>query len=497
MISDLQKVIDTVREGFTDRPILVIGDCMIDRYIWGQVDRISPEAPVPVVRVEHDTATGGGAANVALNLAGLGVHAILCGLVGEDQAAADLRAILYEQGIDTEGLVEAADRPTTVKTRIMGSHRQMLRIDREEIRPIGTKDLGVLREKITTLMKQSPAVVILSDYNKGTLSAEICALAIASATAGKIPVLVDPKGADYTKYHGATAILPNRGELSQATAVAGDDLDALLAAGAKLKQELSLQAIVVKLGDLGVAFLDEEGSYRRIPAQAQDVFDVSGAGDTVVATFGASLAAGHTLADAAYLANLAGGIVVGKVGTAPVHSSELLAALTPKNAAHASEKIVSLDTLINQVKEWRDMHRTLVFTNGCFDLLHPGHVAYLEAARNLGDYLVVGLNTDESVRRLKGADRPVMLQDDRSNVLAALASVDRVVLFDDDTPLALINALKPDVLAKGADYQEHEVVGYEEVKSWGGEVRIIPLVEGSSTSLIIQRLVSGAKGAKA
>ena len=490
MLKNRQAALDAVETGFTEGTIVVAGDCMLDRYAWGSVSRISPEAPVPIVHVQHETASGGGAANVAINLAALGLHVELAGLTGEDAAGAELQEILERYGIGTEALLSVAGRPTITKTRVMGGHQQMLRLDYESSGPAPSQITDELLEMTLRLMDRKPAQVILSDYGKGTLSDKFCQAVIDRTRELKTPIIVDPKGTDFSKYTGATALAPNRSELAQVTGAAPDDLEGLLSAGRTLVNDLDLEFLVVTLGDQGIALL-EAGSTHRIPALAQDVFDVSGAGDTVVATLAAALAAGLPRLDALYLANLAGGIVVGKVGTAPIRANELAAAVAGQETILQLEKIASLAKVAEQVQRWRARGEKIVFTNGCFDLLHPGHVAYLEAARQLGGRLVVGLNTDRSVRELKGPDRPIMSQEDRSRVLAALASVDMVSLFDEATPLKLINTLRPDVLAKGADYEEAEIVGAEEVRGWGGEVAIIPLVEGRSTSRIIQRLQAG------
>jgi len=310
---------------------------------------------------------------------------------------------------------------------------------------------------------------------------------VVAARAEGIPVLVDPKGRDFAKYAGASLITPNRAELAWATGVPREDLSGLLAAAGKLRRELDLGLLVLTLSELGLALVDAEKT-RRIPALAREVFDVSGAGDTVIATFAAGLAAGLGATDTAHLANLAAGVVVGKVGTVPIARVDLLAAISGESALEQAAKIIDLTTAKARVQGWQAAGERVVFTNGCFDLLHVGHVSYLEHARRHGQRLVVGLNTDRSVRALKGPARPLIGEDDRARVLAALASVDAVVLFDEATPLDLILALRPDILAKGADYREEAVVGAPEVKSWGGLLVLIPLVEDRSTTGIIQRM---------
>ncbi|MGB4334391.1 MAG: D-glycero-beta-D-manno-heptose-7-phosphate kinase [Chromatiaceae bacterium] len=493
MFDHPEAVLRAVRSGFGARRVLVVGDLMLDRYLWGQVQRISPEAPVPVVHLTHRTQTAGGAANVARNLASLGLEVQLAGVTGEDEGRAALLAALAADGIQTQAVGLARDRATTVKTRVIGNHQQMLRIDEESNRPLDPADERALGEAILPLLAGAGALV-LSDYAKGVLSGGLCHRLLAAARCQGLPVLVDPKGRDFAKYAGASLITPNRAELALTTGVPREDLTGLLQAATTLREELDLGLLVLTLSELGLALVDSSGT-RRIPALAREVFDVSGAGDTVIATFAAGLAAGLDASDTAHLANLAAGVVVGKVGTVPITGPELLAAISGEMALEQAAKILDLTSARTRVQGWQAAGERVVFTNGCFDLLHVGHVSYLELARRQGQRLVVGLNTDQSVRALKGPERPLIGEQDRARVLAALAAVDAVVLFDEATPLELILALRPDVLAKGADYREDEVVGAPEVKAWGGQVVLIPLVDDRSTTGIIQRL--GGTGGKA
>lgn len=486
MFDDPQRVLDAVRTGFGGRRVLVVGDLMLDRYLWGQVQRISPEAPVPVVHLKRETATAGGAANVARNLAALGLEVEVAGVTGADTARDRLLAELARCGVGAAAVLPASDRGTTVKTRVVGNHQQMIRIDEEHSGPLPTPDRERLIESVTERLRGA-AVLVLSDYAKGVLGPELCRALLDAARNQDVPVLVDPKGRDFSRYAGATLVTPNRAELAVATGADGGDLDALLAAGRALREHLSLTLLVVTLSEQGMALISTGGE-RLIPAVAREVFDVSGAGDTVIAAFAAGLAAGLDHTDTAHLANLAAGVVVGKVGTAPITRDELLAAISGEAALEQAAKVMPPAAAADQIRRWQAAGERVVFTNGCFDLLHVGHVTYLERARRYGHRLVVGLNTDRSVRALKGPDRPVIREGDRARVLAALASVDAVVLFDEDTPLELIRRLRPDVLAKGADYREEEVVGAAEVKSWGGQVVLVPLVEDRSTSGIIRRL---------
>lgn len=472
--------------GFGGRRVLVVGDIMLDRYLWGQVERISPEAPVPVVRLDRRTQTAGGAANVARNLAGLGLRVQLSGITGDDEGRQALLEALTADGIQTGLLALTQDRATTIKTRIIGNHQQMLRIDEEDTRPLNRREEDALLATVTSALPGCGALV-LSDYAKGVLSAYLCPLLISAARSEGIPVLVDPKGRDFAKYAGASVITPNRAELALVTGARRDDVAALLAAGDDLRRQLDLPLLALTLSELGLALIDGAGT-RQIPALGREVFDVSGAGDTVIATFAAGLAAGLDTTDTAHLANLAAGVVVGKVGTVPILKEELQTAISGESALEQVAKIMDLDTAKTRVLGWQAAGDRIVFTNGCFDLLHAGHVSYLELARRHGQRLVVGLNSDRSVRALKGPQRPLIGEDDRARVLAALAAVDAVILFDEDTPLNLICALRPQVLAKGADYREEEIVGAAEVRSWGGQVILIPLVEDRSTTRIIRRL---------
>ncbi|MBF0625960.1 MAG: D-glycero-beta-D-manno-heptose-7-phosphate kinase [Magnetococcales bacterium] len=474
-------------EGFGQRKVMVVGDLMLDRYLWGEVRRVSPEAPVPVVRLTRESQGCGGAANVALNLARLGLRPVVAGIVGDDAEGRLLGDLLTEDGVATGALIVLPGWPTITKTRIIGGHQQMLRLDMEHPLPSGTPAPEQLLNAVAQQMVSAdpPAALLLSDYAKGVLSPRVCATLIERGRALGIPVLVDPKGSDYAKYRGATTLSPNRQELATALGRPVDDLDTLLAEGEALRRRLELEFLTVTLSELGLALLDGGATPRRIPAMAREVFDVSGAGDTVIATLTAGLVAGLERLDALGVANLAAGVVVGKVGTTPITRDELRAALDNRQAMEQSDKVASLEEVVGRVNAWRDRGERTVFTNGCFDLLHAGHVTYLEKARHLGHRLVVGLNTDRSVRALKGSDRPLIREDDRARVLAALAAVDAVVLFDEETPLRLIRALRPEVLAKGADYTEDQVVGGTEVKSWGGEVALVPLVAGRSTSRIV------------
>lgn len=486
MLESHDSVLEEVRNGFGHRKIVVIGDLMLDRYLWGDVQRISPEAPVPVLHLKRRTESAGGAANVARNLSALGLDVHLVGVTGDDPERAALIQALNEFPVRTQAVLIARDRSTTTKTRVIGNHQQMIRIDDERTSNIAAGEHKALLDHVRALLPEASALV-LSDYAKGVLSPALCKDLIKEARARQVPVLADPKGKSFAKYCGATLITPNVAELTQATGLTSPDISLLLSAAGNLRRDLSLDLLVLTLSELGMALIDEKGN-RQIPAVAREVFDVSGAGDTVIATFAAGLAAELGAVDTSHLANLAAGVVVGKLGTAPITKSELLAAVQGESALQQAAKIADLVTAKTLVRQWQAAGERVVFTNGCFDLLHVGHVTYLERASRYGQRLIIGLNTDRSVRSLKGRGRPLIREQDRARVLAALESVDMVVLFDTPTPLNLIVELGPDVLAKGADYREEDVVGAPEVKSRGGRVVLIPLVENRSTTGIVKRM---------
>jgi D-beta-D-heptose 7-phosphate kinase/D-beta-D-heptose 1-phosphate adenosyltransferase len=483
-----------VRGGFAGCRMLVVGDLMMDRYLVGEVARISPEAPVPVVRLGRETASVGGAGNVALNLAGLGVHADVAGWTGDDNAGARLRELLGAAGVRVHGVAAVPGRPTTTKTRVLSRHQQLVRIDDEDTALRDPDDRAGWDERVLAMFDDGYDGVVLSDYAKGVLSPDFCQALIARAKERGIPVLVDPKGLDYRKYRGATTVTPNESELAAVAKVPAADREALNDAAAELRRTLDLDFVTLTRGEAGISIIDARG-IQHVPARAREVFDVSGAGDTAIATLAASVAVGLGRHDAALLANVASGIIVGKTGTVPITQAEVLGALDRTEAAVSSlaEKVVSVDRLLNVAASWRADGEIIGFTNGCFDILHAGHVGYLAWARRHCDRLVVGLNADPSVRALKGEGRPVNDEQSRAVVLAGLASVDSVVLFDEPTPLGLIVALRPEVLIKGADYAEAEIVGASEVKSWGGRVLRAPILDGYSTTELLGRMRSATR----
>ena len=463
---------------------LVIGDVMLDRYLIGSVGRISPEAPVPIVLLNSQSERAGGAANVAANLALLGIKTHLIGCVGDDLEAQSLSKLIADAGIENN-LVTSKNRPTIAKTRVVSGHQQMMRLDQESSAAFTTAETDALQANIHAALEAGPQIVILSDYAKGLLSLDVCQSIISICNAQKTPVLVDPKGSDYSKYVGATALTPNKKETAEACSTTTNDAD-LITKAVTLKNFIKLQFLAVTRGDEGITLIDD--ATHHIAASAKQVFDVSGAGDTVIATLAAGLMHGLTPLEALTVANLAAGVVVGKVGTVPITKADLIEALQAEQGSEQAHKICDLAQLMTKVASWKQQNQKIVFTNGCFDLLHAGHVTYLEAAKKRGDKLILGLNTDRSVSAIKGPTRPVVHENDRARVLAALESVDAVILFDEDTPLNLINAIKPNVIAKGSDYAANQVVGGAEVMSWGGEIALIDLVEGRSTSNLISKL---------
>ena len=485
MLSEIHAVLGLLEGGFGELKVLVVGDLMLDRYILGEVDRISPEAPVPVLRHVQRYERPGGAANVAMNLAGLGCQTLLAGFWGNDTEQRELAAFLDAAKIDTAGMVTTG-LPTISKTRIVGRRQQLLRLDIESLEKPAAVDQQRLLERVVALVDKVHAVV-LSDYAKGALTPELCEAVIRAARAKGVPVLADPKTPDFSKYSGATMVCPNLNELSIATGVAAHELDALLVGGEVQRKEHELRFLCVTMSEKGIRVLSDEGAYHS-PARAREVFDVSGAGDTVIATLAASLAAGLKVESAVELANLAAGIVVGKVGTVPIAHHELIAALTPSSRVRFGENILERDGLEKRIAEWRAAGESIVFTNGCFDILHVGHITLLEDCRRFGSKLVLGLNSDASISRLKGPSRPIVGERERSRVMAALAAVDAVVLFEEDTPLELIQQIKPDVLVKGGDYVVETVVGHEDVIAAGGRVEIVPTVEGFSTTNIVKKM---------
>lgn len=470
-----------------DHRVLCIGDIMLDRYVYGHVDRISPEAPIPVLRVDRESITLGGAGNVARNIVALGGFVDFIGVIGSDTAGYDLsKQVSALSGIESFLLTDRT-RPTTLKTRYVANSQQLLRADLEIATPLSAE----MEEQVVMRAKSAISgcdVIILSDYAKGVLSQRVVTEILRLAKEKNAKVLIDPKGRDFSLYRGAFMLTPNRKELSDAVGSPITSVAEAEQAARSLIAKHDLQGILAKLGGDGVCLVMRDQPAQHFHTKTREVFDVSGAGDTVVATLALALAGGLTLPECAELANLAGSIVVGKVGTATVSRDELSRALLREHMQGEGKIAASADAAKDTADLWRKQGLKVGFTNGCFDLLHPGHVSLLRQARAACDRLIVGLNTDASVKRLKGEARPVQNEAARSSVLASLTDVDLVVLFGEETPLELIKTLRPDVLVKGADYSIDKVVGADLVQGWGGKTVLAKLVDGHSTSSTIARM---------
>lgn len=458
--------------------VIVVGDVMLDEYIIGDSKRISPEAPEPIIMEHEHRYVPGGAANVTVNITTLGAKAHLFGIVGNDSEGKIFRKILLDSGVNDSGILSIKGHPTTRKTRMIARGNQVLRVDRETTKDIESSIEDQIVESILHLQER---VVIVSDYAKGTVTRSMIKRLIDS---GKC-VIVDPKSSDLSKYSNAYLVTPNLSELSGATGVEKLSPVEVEEPARKLMNDFNISNILVTFGPDGMALIEKNEPLIHIHARTMEVYDVTGAGDTVIASIGSAIAGGATLADACYVANFAAGIVVGKHQTATTTPKEIMAyAFGPL----ASDKIVNTITLLERIEELKKSGKKIVFTNGCFDLLHVGHMTYLNEARGLGDILVVGLNTDRSVRVLKGENRPIIPEQERSHLIAALECVDYVIMFDDDTPLDLIKKIQPDFLVKGSDYLKEEVVGFDFVESYGGKVSLLPLIDNISTSNIINKI---------
>lgn len=464
---------------FESAHILVVGDVMLDRYWHGMSSRISPEAPVPVVKVSQTEDRPGGAGNVALNMAALGSTVSLIGIVGNDEAGQILQNRLRAAKIHIDFLVSAT-KPTITKLRVISRHQQLLRMDFED--KFDLSDSADFIGKVRAAIRNSD-VLVLSDYAKGSL--QDCQTLIRIARDVGVPVLVDPKGHDFVRYRGATILTPNFHEFETVVGKCTSEQD-LVQKGKVLMQDLGLQALLITRGEQGMTLLRPDQPELHLPARGREVFDVTGAGDTVIATLAAAIASGQSMPEATALANLAAGIVVGKLGTAAVSAPELRRAIIAEQGAQRG--VVSEEQLLMAIEDARASGERLVFTNGCFDIIHAGHVGYLEEARKQGDRLIVAVNSDASIRRLKGSGRPINPLDRRMAVLAGLEAVDWVVSFDEDTPERLLRRVKPDVLVKGGDYREDQVVGGNIVKPYGGKVKVLSFFDNCSTTSIVNKI---------
>jgi len=489
MSNDLIKVLQDL-----GRPkVLVLGDLILDRYIWGDAERVSQEAPVILLQADKSETRLGGAANVAQLLRGLEASVTLAGIVGHDRDGRELREKLESLEVNCETVLVDESRPTTVKERYIGraQHRhphQMLRVDREQRTPLNAHQTDELLEKLTSLIAEHQ-VVLISDYAKGVCTPELVGQLIQLAKQAGIPVIVDPRPSeDYRMYRGATAVTPNRMETSRATGIDIQTTEDAFQAGRLLCEQLELKYAFVTLDSDGIALVEQTGGAELLPTRRREVYDITGAGDMVLATIGVAIADGVSYRDTARLANVAGGLEVEQIGVVTVTRDEMLADLltSPRKTYH---KICDIDELAQHLAARRQLGQKIVLTNGCFDLLHVGHVHYLQQAADEGDCLIVAVNGDESVRRLdKAPDRPLFNQDDRATMLAALDSVDYVLIFHEDTPHALLDRLRPDLLVKGGTYAREEIVGWELVEAYGGAVKPLSVVDGVSTTKIVERL---------
>lgn len=470
---------------FENLNILCFGDVMVDRYLKGDISRISPEAPVPVFRLQEETVTLGGAGNVAAGITAYGAHVSLWGRIGQDKGGNDLQDLLTQNPLITSFLSRGSG-PTTEKVRIISQGQHLLRMDQEEVKDLSHKEeIKILKDVQKSLL--SSHVLVLSDYEKGFLTPSLCQALIQKARSASVPILVDPKGRDFSKYRGATVLTPNLHELTLALGNPLLSSEDLREAAQKLREDLHIQALVVTLGEQGLWVLTEQESFK-MPSQARQVFDRVGAGDTVISTMAVGLAAGWDLFSSLFVANVAAGFVVEKRGTSVVTKEELLNELGIfLKGESLSSKIVTLSQVQFKVQEWKKQGLKIGFTNGCFDLFHEGHLKILQEARAVCDRLIVGVNRDTSVRRLKGKSRPVQEEKLRAHLVACQPFVDGVILFEDDTPEGLIHALAPHVLIKGSDYTLDQVVGADFVEKNGGHVVLVDLLPHMSTTLLLQR----------
>ncbi len=504
--ADPTEALIRVLDRWQRQRIIVVGDFMLDRYVYGSAERLSPDAPVPVMRAEREQYSPGGASNVCLDLCALGCDVSCIGVVGSDPAADRLRQALADAGCDVSGLIASPDRPTTVKHNFVGlaQHRhpqKMFRVDEESTDPLPPDTAKALRDHAAEIIADA-AVLCIEDYNKGVVDEPSAQGLIALAREANVPVLVDPAAIkDYAKYRGATCLTPNRTEAAAATGISvpdsGPDADADLTAtraatqamAESLVESLNLDAIVLTLDKHGALLLEKGQAPRTVPTEARSVYDVTGAGDMVLAMLAGAIANGTSWHTAVELANCAAGLEVEKFGCVPIELSEVLLSLLRRRHQHMG-KLREIDALLPELAAYRKQGKSIAFTNGCFDILHAGHVAFLRSARQAGDLLVVAVNSDDSIRRLKGPDRPVNEQADRVMVLSELESVDYVIVFNEDTPEKLLEAIRPNALIKGGDYTRNQVVGGDLVESWGGKVVLVNLIEGRSTTNIIQTITA-------
>jgi D-beta-D-heptose 7-phosphate kinase / D-beta-D-heptose 1-phosphate adenosyltransferase len=461
--------------------ILVVGDLMIDHYLWGSSKRISPEAPVPVVNIESESTVLGGAGNVINNLFALGALVDVISVIGDCEISNELKVLLEDIQINTQYLITQKNRVVSKKSRIIAANQQMARYDRENTSEISNKSQTYILNLFKKIVDNYD-VILLSDYGKGVLTFELTQSLISIANKNNKKILIDPKGLDYSKYKGAYLLTPNKKEASEATNIKIKDNESLAQTIKILKDRFDLSISLITLSDKGVAIFDNK--LRIHPAVAREVFDVTGAGDTVLASLGFAISCNKDIDEAIKFANLASGVVVGKIGSATATLNEIIEYESSLNKSTSDKHIKTWDEISSIISELKNNNKKIVFTNGCFDILHVGHIKYLEKAKNFGDVLILGLNSDTSTQKLKGKDRPINIQNDRAYILASLEPVDYVVIFEEETPLNLIKLVKPDVLVKGGDYEGKEVVGKDIVK----EFKLVQFIEGKSTTKTIQRI---------
>ncbi|UKV14658.1 D-glycero-beta-D-manno-heptose-7-phosphate kinase [Thalassospiraceae bacterium SW-3-3] len=488
-MTDLSHLAQLV-EQLPNAKVLCIGDVMLDRFVYGSVTRISPEAPIPIIRVERESAMLGGAGNVTRNATALGASVRFLSLVGDDLPGREvMEYVANDKGVEPYIQIER-NRPTTIKTRYIAGGQQLLRSDNETTATLAAATISNLSALAAQLAPDVSAIV-LSDYGKGVLHSDVVAATIAAARKAGKPVIVDPKGTDYSIYRGATVVTPNRAEAQAATGIDIQSDEDAIAAATKIITECGIENVLLTRSQDGMTLVTSKGEATHLPTEAREVFDVSGAGDTVVACLASAIAGGASLSDAARIANVAAGIVVGKIGTAVVYPDELVSVLHHHDLMIGEAKLMPLDRMVDRVERWRRKGYKVGFTNGCFDLLHPGHLSLLQQARSNCDRLIVGLNSDASVKRLKGEARPVQSEAARAAVLGSLETINGVVIFGEDTPITVIEALKPDILVKGADYTIDKVVGADIVQGYGGKVVLANLADGFSTTSTIARINQG------
>ncbi len=487
------NIVDFLSKQIEQLKIVVIGDVMLDSYYYGSVSRISPEAPVPVNKVNNQSENLGGAANVAANLAFLGCKVYLCSAIGDDENGKKLTSVLDSLSIDHSSILVSENRQTTNKLRIIGSNQQMLRLDFEDIQNLTDNEEDELFARLRKLMSEGVNGIVISDYAKGVCTKSFCQKVITQAKAANIPVLVDPKGYNWDKYENVDFITPNVKELGECLQQSLQNTTPIITKAAReALDKYKVKSILVTRSEQGMTFVDKDKEFT-VEATAREVYDVSGAGDTVAAAFIAGVSGGLTEATAAFLANEAAAIVVARAGTYAIRRDELLAHLLEKECkTDEKHRPLNWQEIKVLAQSWRRLGKKIIFTNGCFDILHTGHITYLEKAAKLGDILILGLNSDASVRRLKGETRPLVGEQDRARLLLALSCIDAVVLFEEDTPTELIKIIKPDVLVKGGDYSAEQVAGRE----YAGKVEIIDFEQGYSTTDLVNKIIALVKGGK-